>query len=477
MEKKSKKPIVIALIIVILLLAAAAAVYFIWFRDKGTRVNKDGRLVYVESVEDITGAGYLGLETRFMGIVESQETKGVNKDSNKTVKEVYVKVGDSVKEGDPLFIYDTEEMELQLQQLNLDLQGINNRIASISSSIADLSNQRNSATTEDERLSLTSQINSYNASLNEEKYNLSVKNLEIERQQEAIESAAVTAPMDGMIKAINENAQGSEYSFNSGDTSNAFITIMAEGDFRIKGTVTEQNIYSLNQGTPVIIRSRVNDDTWHGFITKIDMEPQKNNDGGYYDSGMGESTSKYSFYVNPENTDGLILGQHLYIEIDNGQSEQKDGMYLPSYYLMNDETGYYVWKQVDDHIEKSPVSVGDYDENTDSYLINGGLDKSDYIAFPDEGIEDGCPVTTNYEEYMQQFEEENIGGEGMDGEEVPYDDGMGGEVTPDDDMGGKFGDPYSDFDEENTFSTDYLTDEELMDTPIDEDVIPNEGGQ
>ncbi len=65
----------------------------------------------------------------------------------------------------------------------------------------------------------------------------------------------------------------------------------------------------------------------------------------------------------------------------------------------------------------------------------------------------------------------------MDGEEVPYDDGMGGEVTPDDDMGGKFGDPYSDFDEENTFSTDYLTDEELMDTPIDEDVIPNEGGQ
>ena len=172
MEKKSKKPIVIALIIVILLLAAAAAVYFIWFRDKGTRVNKDGRLVYVESVEDITGAGYLGLETRFMGIVESQETKGVNKDSNKTVREVYVKVGDSVKEGDPLFIYDTEEMELQLQQLNLDLQGINNRIASISSSISDLSNQRNSATTEDERLSLTSQINSYNASLNEEKYNL-----------------------------------------------------------------------------------------------------------------------------------------------------------------------------------------------------------------------------------------------------------------------------------------------------------------
>ena len=61
MEKKSNKPIVIAIITVILLAAAATAVYFIWFRDKGTQTKKDGKLVYVESVESITGAGYLGL--------------------------------------------------------------------------------------------------------------------------------------------------------------------------------------------------------------------------------------------------------------------------------------------------------------------------------------------------------------------------------------------------------------------------------
>lgn len=497
MEKKSKKPIVILIVIILLIAAGATAGYFLWFKDRGTQVKKDGKLVYVESVESITGAGYLGLETRFMGIVESQETKGVNKDSNKTVKEVFVKVGDSVKEGDELFIYDTQEMELQLQQLNLDLQGINNRISSISASINDLSNQRKSATSEDERLSLTSQINSYNASLNEEQYNLSVKNLEIERQQEAIESAAVTAPMDGMIKAINENAQGSDMGYNSADTSNAFITIMAEGDFRIKGTVTEQNIYSLNQGTPVIIRSRLNDDTWYGFITKIDMEPQKNNgDMGYYDSGMGESASKYSFYVNPETTEGLMLGQHLYIEIDNGQGEQKEGMYIPSYYLMNEEDGYFVWKQVDDHIEKTAVTVGDYDENTDSYNVTNGLTNSDYIAFPDEGIEDGCPVTTDYEEYMEQFDGEEgyedggFGGEGegFGGEGESYeDDGLGGQGY--NGVGGGGGvdlyspeengsSPDNGADEETTFSTDYLTDEELMqDVIIDEDVIPNESGQ
>ena len=118
--------------------------------------------------------------------------------------------------------------------------------------------------------------------------------------------------------------------------------------------------------------------------------------------------------------------------------------------------------------------VGDYDENTDSYLIKEGLATSDYIAFPDEGIEDGCPVTTNFEEYMQQYE----GEEGSD--------------NGTDDNGENIGsDSYSDFTEENTFSTDYLTDEELMqdliiteeetseNTPenVDETVIPNESGQ
>ena len=476
--KKSKKPLVITLII-ILLLGAAAAVYWFKFRNNGTTASKDARVVYVQKVDEIVNAGHVGLETRYMGIVESQETKSVNKDSSKTVKEIFVKVGDSVKEGDELFIYDTQEMELQLEQLNLDLQGIYNNIASTSATIDDLVNQRNSATSEDERLSLTSQINSYNASLNEENYSLSIKQLEIQKQEESIKQAAVTAPMDGMIKSINQNSTSDGYGSDNGN--DGFITIMAEGDFRIKGTVSEQNIYSLNQGTPIIIRSRVNDDIWHGTITKIDLEPQKNDDSYYYMGGGGESASKYSFYVNPDTTEGLMLGQHLYLEVDNGQTVAKNGLYLPSYFLMLEEGGYFVWKQVNDHIEKTEVKVGEYDETTDTYEIQSGLTEEDFIAYPDYYIENGCPTTTNYDQYLEEMMNDpsgttdpsglNPGGltpDGMMPDDVIMPDG--GDYDGLDDFGGEDfietddigSDEFIDSDEQIEFSTDYLTDEELM---------------
>ncbi len=478
--KKSKKPLVITLII-ILLLAAVAALYWFKFRDNGNKASKDARVVYVQKVDEIVNAGHVGLETRYMGIVESQETKSVNKDSSKTVKEIFVKVGDSVKEGDELFIYDTQEMELQLEQLNLDLQGIYNNIASTSATIDDLVNQRSNATSEDERLSLTSQINSYNASLNEENYSLSIKQLEIQKQEESIKQAAVTAPMDGMIKSINQNSSDS---MNSGSGNDGFITIMAEGDFRIKGTVSEQNIYSLTQGTPIIIRSRVNDDIWHGTITKIDLEPQKNEDTYYM--GGGESASKYSFYVNLETTDGLMLGQHLYLEVDNGQTVAKNGLYLPSYFLMLEEGGYFVWKQVNDHIEKTEVKVGEYDENTDTYEIQSGLTVEDFIAYPDFYIENGCPTTTNYDQYLEEMQNDPSGvsdpsglsPDGLNPDGVPDGGfgGFGGDEFGGDEFGGdEFGgDDLIEFDdntesddslnndEQIEFSTDYLTDEELM---------------
>ena len=477
-EKKSKTGIIVAVIILALLLAAGA-IYFFLFRKKDNKSAKDGRLVYVASVSEMNETGYLGAGSRFMGVVESQETKNINKDASKPVKEIYVKVGDSVKKGDDLFIYDTQEMELQLEQLQLDLQGINNRIASLGASITDLTNQRAKAETEDERLSLTSQINSNNASLNEEKYNLSLKQMEITKQKESIDSAVVTSPMDGMIKSINENSENASAASQGED---GFITIMAEGDFRIRGTISEQNITSINQGTPVIIRSRVNDDIWHGSVTKIDLEPEKNQDQ-YYSYSMGESASKYSFYVNPESTDGLILGQHLYIEVDNGGSEKKDGIYIPSYYIVTNESGSFVWKQDGKIIVLSPVTLGEYDEANDSYLIESGITMEDYIAYPDTYLEDGLPTTSNIAEY-NEYEEKRMQEE-MENGDVP-DDGMGG--YGDDGLGGDVIDDGSTPDEFSTeglyddggvvgedgveFSTDYLTDEELM-----QDVMPDEEGE
>jgi HlyD family secretion protein len=102
-EMKKGKIIVILLVLAILV---GAGIFFVKkFLKKDN--TEDGRLVYVESVASITGHG-TGISNRYMGVVEAQETKKVDKDDSKKISEIFVNVGDSVKEGDQLFAYDTE---------------------------------------------------------------------------------------------------------------------------------------------------------------------------------------------------------------------------------------------------------------------------------------------------------------------------------------------------------------------------------
>ena len=150
------------------------------------------------------------------------------------------------------------------------------------------------------------------------------------------------------------------------------------------------------------IRSRVDDGrTWTGTLSGIDWEnPVKNDNNGVYISSSSSDemtqSSKYPFYIELDNTDGLILGQHVYIEPDNGEDEAEEpaGPMLPMYYLAYEDDGApYVWAEGSGgKLEKRSVTLGVMDEMTGAYEITGGLTEDDYIAFPEEGLEEGRPT-------------------------------------------------------------------------------------
>lgn len=405
-----KKGVILITTIVIILLIAAIVFYFVLFR-KGNGAKGNGNLVYVESVKSIENGGSIGESSRFMGVVESQETKKVKKDSTKKISEVYVKEGDVVKKDDPLFAYDTSDMEMTLEQLKLDLQGIQNNIDSDNNTIADLTSQRDASTDTDERANLNSQIISTNASLNEEDYNYSLKELEITRQEESINNAVVYAPMDGVVKNISsvDSANIGENTDSATSSDDAFLTIMASGDYRIKGTIDEQSVGLIMSGTEVIVRSRLDSTKmWKGKVTKIDQEPQQQDSSmSMYGNGdSGVSTSKYNFYVSLDSVDGLMLGQHLYIELDYGQDQLAEGLNIPSYYILQEDGKFFVWKRDKDaKITKAEITVGDYDMERDTYPVLSGLTEDDYIALPMDTIEEGNPTTTNYEDLPQTTED------------------------------------------------------------------------
>lgn len=423
-----KKGIIILIVVLLVLAGAAGAIYYVLHNKKAS--NEE--LVYATKISDLNG-GYDLTESRYMGTVESQEVKGVNRDSDKKVKELYVKEEDEVKAGDVLFEYDTESMELQLRQLELELTSINNNIATLNQQIASLTAEKAAAPAE-EQLSYSAQIQNLQAQVNQANYDASAKQLEIDRQKLSMENTKVVAPMDGIIKTINENNSTSSsdddssnsISDNGSDsTSNAYITIMAKGDYRIKATASELTVRSMSEGQSMIIRSRVDDSTWTGTVTKIDLEhPDNGNNNDYYMSS-GTTATKYPFYISLDSTDGLMLGQHVYVEADYGQGDVKEGLWLDEYYIMQEDDGAYVWAEnAKGYIEKRKVELGEYDENMMRYEIVSGLTEDDYIAYPEERVKEGMKVTHNYEDVVT--DDTGISDDGS------YDNATGGDADSND---------------------------------------------
>ena len=166
----------------------------------------------------------------------------------------------------------------------------------------------------------------------------------------------------------------------------------------------------------VIVRSRVDDRSWTGTIDSIDWEKpvtSSNNSAYYYSDSVGDemtSSSQYPFYVVLDSTEDLLLGEHVYIEQDLGGDGS--ALRLPSWYIVD---GGFVWAaDARGKLEKRAVELGEYDPDADEYEILSGLDFSDYIAFPAEGLSVGAPVV--------YYDESSFGGEDFGYEDYGFED-------------------------------------------------------
>ena len=228
--------------------------------------------------------------------------------------------------------------------------------------------------------------------------------------------ALFTRTFSGTVKTINDSDDT-----DMGGGEPVFMVITQTGEFRVKGTLDEMSIMFMSAGTDVIIRSRIDEtQTWKGTVTKIEMEPQTEEENdNYYGDSSGDRASKYPFYVQLESMDGLILGQHVFIEMDYGQSDRK-GIWLNQEYIFYDEEGNpFIWAADSrGRIEKREVVLGESDDESYTTEIVSGISTSDRIAWPEESIREGMPVTETMPEY-----EEPEGGTDQPGEEAEYPEG------------------------------------------------------
>ena len=311
---KNKKKLIILVSSICAAIIALTVVLIIIFVPKGQDADADADA-------DIPGSGVIDAANHFTGVVEPQQMLNISKDPSRTVKEVYVNVGDVVQKGAKLFAYETSDISEKLENAKLELASGKNEIDRLANDINNLTAQRSQAKTESEQLDLTAQIQTAQTQKERAELELKKKQAEIETLNNNLNNSVVTANISGIVNHVgavgSQSVQEGGNSGNEGvDSSGAFITLLMSGTFRVKGTVDEMNVGSLSEGMNVTVHSRMDDTkTWTGSIAKIETNsPSSGNENQAGGGQAAEGATKYYFYVNLASSDGLLLGQHVYIE-------------------------------------------------------------------------------------------------------------------------------------------------------------------
>ncbi len=370
--KADRKVTLFLIILAVAVTASLAAWYFLSGRGPSSSGDEE---IYVMKVSDITGGSHFSVD-RFSGVVESQQTVDYKKSGDAKIEEIYVTVGQTIEAGAPLFKYDITDAQNKVDMTNLEIEGLNQEIAAL---------QNSGASDTGTQL----QIIQYQTEIKS-------KQVSVQGYQQQIDQAVVSSKVKGIVKAVNETGQ------DPNGSEAAVVSVTELGEFRIKGKINEQQIAVITAGQSVIIRSRIDETkTWSGTVSKIDTEPAANNNEQYGMYGPEDSSSRatqYPFYISLDKTDGLMLGQHVFIEPDYGQnkSNPQEGLWLDSFYIMTDEDGSsYVWVSENGKLKKRTVELGETDDEKMTVEIKDGLTNDDYIAWPDDTLKEGTKTVSD----------------------------------------------------------------------------------
>jgi HlyD family secretion protein len=364
--------------------------------------------VAVQSVASLSGMSAEIASDRYAGIVTSGKQQEIRRQEGRKIASVNVKAGDTVTEGQVLFTYDAQESQNNLDKAKLELEQLKNTLEAKTSQKKQLEADKKKAGA-DAQLEYTLQIQETDAAITEANYNISTKQKEIDTLKAWLKDLSVSAPFDGRIESDDsydtsdsqsadlqgDEPQGSLTNLSSG----AFIKIVNTDQVRVMGKVNEANIGDLSVDLPMIIRSRTDETKiWSGILSSVDTKSTLSDSsaaalGGGEGDGEMTNSSKYPFYVTIENPEGLMIGQHVYIDTDHGKADQEaKGLHLPSGYIEQVNAQPFVYAEGEDgRLEKRTVALGEYDSSDDSYPVTAGLDVSDYIAWPEKDMKLGAP--------------------------------------------------------------------------------------
>ncbi|MGY3316875.1 HlyD family secretion protein [Peribacillus simplex] len=221
-----------------------------------------------------------------------------------------VKEGQKVKEGEELFRYNNEELDLQLKQNEMkkkrnliDLEQQNEKIKQLEKRIEEAKNDNLPDETIKQLTSEKEEIK-YQNRLSNLDYSETLK--QIESTEEKKKQLIVKSPITGVIKDVNEDA-----SVGNIQNPDPFIYIISSDPYIIKGTITEYDFNFLKNEQLVTVKPKaLPNKSFQGKIQNIENVPVEEGENT-------ESVTSYPFSATLENTSSeLQNGFHVSIEIE-----------------------------------------------------------------------------------------------------------------------------------------------------------------
>ena len=351
------------------------------------------------------------------GEVVANNSSKVKIDPSKgEVKEVFVKNGDTVTQGQPLFSYVTSQ-ELTAQSAQYDAQAKANSITAAQTSasikwetynrkLANLNTLKNKYNSSKDE-SLLDQIKSAEDELAQALSDAKTADNEVTNAQIEAEKAQVTAQTEsdrmkydtvtadtaGTITSMNEDLPTQSKAKKEEET---FIEIMDKSKTLVKGTVSEFDREKLSVGQRVDIVDRKDPKKrWSGTVTQVGTLTTANAGNSNSGNKQQENPNQGKFPYTVELDQGgemPLVGSHSYVNVVENAPEAGKVVVNKAYtFSKNGKT--YVWKVEGKKVKMKEVKTRKVSDRL--VEITEGLTMQDTISTPREGMKDGMEVGQN----------------------------------------------------------------------------------
>ena len=371
----SKKWIIAALVAA----ALCAAVFFIV--KTFLKEDKGDSVVYVTPVSRLTDKFLLG-QNIYAGIVVTQGEVTVNNEDGNRISDYYVKEGDTVTVGTPLFKYDVNALQDSLTSKEIARDRAKIALESAQKARDDAQKALNEA---DSGARAAAELTLRDSELALEEARLTFEKAEkaVTEASDKINNATVLCEIDGTVSKVTKADYGNQSSTDSESSQmgGAVITIEKSGNLQVKLTLSELDFNSIEDGMEVTVQSRTDESKmWTGTIKKAALTESTDS------KESTESQQTNLAYVTVDNSDGMVSGQHVKVTKKTDENEDKRIFIDPSYIVDAEKSNPYVW--ADDGtglLEKRKVQLGGKDDEG-KYEIVSGIGLTDAIVLPSDDL-------------------------------------------------------------------------------------------